>query len=411
MKILHTSDWHLGKSLEGQSRINEQKQFINELETICDDNEIDLIIIAGDIYDTVNPPSEAEYLFYSAVKRLSHNGKRPIVIIAGNHDSSNRLMTSIPLSEEFGIIIIGTLKSKVKIRNYNGFSVTNSGEGFLEINKNNENAVILTVPYPSEKNLNQILSSSIEEKLFQKDYSFKIGEMFKELSKNFRTDTINIVTGHFYITGGETSNSERNIQLGGSYAVNPEVFPKNAQYIAMGHLHRPQHIKNTIEDSYYSGSPIQYSKSESGYSKCVYIADLKSNTKADVKKVYLKNYKPVEIWKSNNIEEAIEKCRKNTQQNCWVFLEIKTERVLLRSEIELLHSLKDDILEIQPIFYENDIKNENQEYEEKTLEEQFKEFYNSRKNTYPSEELIELFLSFANNIHGDDDIETDKLEN
>lgn len=410
MRLLHTSDWHLGKSLEGYSRIEEQKMFIDEIENICNDENIDLIIIAGDIYDTVNPSAEAEKLFYSAVKRLSNEGRRPIIVIAGNHDSPSRLTTSKPLAEEFGIILLGTPKSIADKGKYKFFSIEDSGEGYIELKLGPENIVILTMPYPSEKSLNEIICDSLDEKEFQKSYSDKIKEIFSNLKDKFRENTINAITGHFYITGGQSSSSERNIQLGGSYAVNYDVFPENVQYIAMGHLHRPQKIARH-KNGYYSGSPIEYSKSEAGNEKCVFIADLKPNEECKLKKVKLTNYKPIEIWKCSSIEMALNKCRENENKNCWVFLEIDSDKIISQSEIKELHSIKSDIVEIE-VNIQNKLENKNDiDFEEKTIEELFREFYTYENNIEPTKEIVELFLKIANDIYGDDDIETNKYNN
>ncbi|MCT4621221.1 MAG: exonuclease subunit SbcD, partial [Marinisporobacter sp.] len=98
MRILHTSDWHLGKNLENSSRIEEQEKFIDDFVDLVEENNIDLVIIAGDIYDHSNPPAKAEKLFYKALKKISKDGERIILIIAGNHDSPERLVAASPLA-------------------------------------------------------------------------------------------------------------------------------------------------------------------------------------------------------------------------------------------------------------------------------------------------------------------------
>src|SRR3712207_5073600 len=100
MRILHTSDWHLGKNLEGASRLEEQEQFIEDFIHIVDENCIDMVIISGDIYDSSNPPAKAEKLFYKALKGISKNGKRLTLVIAGNHDNPDRLSAASPLAYE-----------------------------------------------------------------------------------------------------------------------------------------------------------------------------------------------------------------------------------------------------------------------------------------------------------------------
>ncbi|HBC97757.1 MAG TPA: exonuclease SbcCD subunit D, partial [Clostridium sp.] len=157
MRILHTSDWHLGKNLEGRSRMDEQEAFLKDFVKIVNDNNVDLIIIAGDIYDSYNPPARAEKMFYDTLKKLSSNGERLTLVISGNHDNPDRLVAAGPLARDHGIIMVGTPKSVVPCGSYGRHKVINSGEGFIEIEINGERAVIITVPYPSEKRLDEVL--------------------------------------------------------------------------------------------------------------------------------------------------------------------------------------------------------------------------------------------------------------
>ena len=96
MRILHTADWHLGRTLEGRSRLEEQAQFLDELAEIVEKEKIDVVLMAGDAFDTVNPPAAAEQLFYESLSRLSNRGKRPVMVISGNHDSPDRLAAATP---------------------------------------------------------------------------------------------------------------------------------------------------------------------------------------------------------------------------------------------------------------------------------------------------------------------------
>lgn len=404
MKILHTSDWHLGKYLEKFSRIEEQKMFVDELEQICNKENVDLIIVAGDIYDTVNPPIEAERLFYYAIKKLSLGGKRPIVIISGNHDSGDRIVSSYPLAMELGIILIGSPKTVVEKKKCEFFEITSSGEGFFEIALNGEKVVFLNIPYPTEKNLNEIIFEQCEEANQQRSYSEKIKSILDNLEVNFKDDTINIVTGHFFVTGGKETESERKVQsIGGIYSVSSSIFSENIDYVALGHLHRPQQIKSEKCSIYYSGSPIQYSKSEAGYEKSVYISNFKSNKLTEVQQVKLTNYKPIEIWKCKNYDDALQKCIENGEKNCWVYLEIKSEYPLMATQLRRLREEKQDIVNITVSFDEYDIDLNEQYLEEKSIEDQFREFYNEKRGTFPKDDIVNLFLEIIDEMENLDE--------
>ena len=138
MRILHTSDWHLGKKLEDISRLDEQKEVLSEIVDIANNQAVDMIIIAGDIYDTSNPSNEAQELFYKTVKKLSNNGKRIIIAIAGNHDSSDGINAPDPIARMNGVFMIGDLNKVIPpFELDSGIELTKSESGFLEFKYKN----------------------------------------------------------------------------------------------------------------------------------------------------------------------------------------------------------------------------------------------------------------------------------
>ena len=390
MKFIHTSDWHLGKSLEGHSRLEEQEQFCDDFVKLANDNDIDMVIIAGDIYDTSNPPAQAEKLFYKTVSRLANNGERCVLIISGNHDNPERLAAITPLAHEQGIIVLGYPLSSTEKAKYKGFEILEAKEGCLKVEIKGEKATIITLPYPSEKRLNEAIGNPSNDEEAQKTYSERVGELFRELEENFEEDTINIAVSHIFVVGGEGTDSERPIQLGGSLLVEKKDLPTKAQYIALGHLHKPQKASHRL-NVYYSGSPLQYSKDERSYAKGANIVDLKAGESPIIQSIYFKNYKPIEVFKCNGIEEAIKICDDNKDRNIWSYFEIKTEHVISQSEIKKMKELLDDIIEIRPIIT-SEYNEEEIDINEKSMGELFKEFYQFSTGLDPRGELMDLFL-------------------
>lgn len=397
MRVIHTADWHLGKSLEGHSRLEEQEAFLNDFIEIVENNNIDLVIIAGDVYDSSNPKAKAENLFYDTLKRLSKNGERIILVIAGNHDNPERLVAAGPLARQHGIIMIGTPKSVIEKGNYGNHKVLDSGEGFIEIEINNEKAVILTVPYPSEKRLDEILYDEMdgdEENI--KAYGDRIKTLFENLEKNFREDTINLAVTHLFAMGSEEGGSERSIQLGGSYIVDGSYLPKKAQYIALGHVHKPQIVPNTERRARYSGSPLQYNKREINFQKKCLIIEVHPKEECTVEEINLKIYKKIDIYKCNGIEEAIEMCKEKKDEESYVYIEINTDRFIREDEIKEMKSYKKDILEIVPKIKDIDEEDEGANIEkEKSFEEIFKDFYKKERGMDADEEILNLILSIV----------------
>lgn len=395
MRILHTSDWHLGKNLEGYSRMEEQEAFLNDFIEIVKINNIDLIIIAGDVYDGPNPPARAEKMFYETLKSLSSYGERITLVIAGNHDNPDRLVAAGPLARDHGIIMLGTPKSVIEIGEYGNHKVIDSGEGFIEIEIKGEKAIILTVPYPSEKRLNEVLYGAMDdddERL--KSYSDRIKVLFDSLSEKYRDETINIAVSHLFAMGSEEAGSERNVQLGGSFIVDGNCFPINAQYVALGHIHKPQIVPGTKKRARYAGSPIHYNKKEINFKKKCFIIDVKAGEECNIEEVEFKVYKPIEVWKCESIEIAIDKCEENKEKDCWVYLEISTDRYIREDEIKLMKSTKKDILEITPKIIGLDIEDiDINSFSEKSFEDIFKEFYLKERKVEPQKEVVDLLLS------------------
>lgn len=411
MRILHTADWHLGKSLEGISRMDEQEKFLENFVNIVEDNNIDLVIIAGDVYDSSNPPARAEKMFYDTLKKISSKGERMTLVISGNHDNPERLVAAGPLAREHGIIMVGTPKSVVEIGKYGENKVLNSGEGFVELDIKGEKSVILTVPYPSEKRLNEVLYGAMDETLERvKSYSDRIKLLFNCLRKNFREDTINLVVSHLFTTGAENTGSERNIELGGSFIVDKECFPKEAQYVALGHIHKPMILQGTNKKIRYAGSPLQYNKKEINFEKKCFIIDVKAREEANIEEVKLKVYKPIEIWKCGSIDCAIKMCEENKDRECWVYLEIKTDRFIREDEIKTMKSLKGDIIEIIPkinLDLEEDCE---KNFSDRSFDELFIDFYEKERGVKPTDDLLELLLDIVKEEGGEKD-ETDKIRN
>lgn len=401
MKILHTADWHLGKNIEGYSRIEEQEKFLKDFVKIVKREDPELIIIAGDVYDSYNPPARAEQIFYDTLKCCSHGGERLILIIAGNHDNPQRLEAPGPLAREHGILMVGMPKTVISVGAYGKHRVVDSGEGYVEIEINGEKAVILLLPYPSEKRLNEVLYDLIEnEDENCRSYNDRIFKYFNVLEEKFREDTINLVVAHLFTMGSEESGSERSIQLGGSYIVDGKCFPKKAHYIALGHVHKPQKIPGTQGRGRYSGSPIHFNRREISFEKKCLLVEIKIEneviTENEVKELLLPVYKPIEIWKAESIEAGIKMCEEKRDEDSWVYLEVETNRYIRDDEIKKMKEWKKDILEVIPKI--KTLEKEEQMMEslsEKSFTEIFKEFYEKEKGTEVTKEVLDFLLSLT----------------
>ena len=280
--------------------MEDQKLFLVEFVQIVEREGADLVLIAGDIYDTGNPSSAAEGMFYDTLKKLSKYGERMIVIIAGNHDNPQRLTAAGPLAREHGIVMCGLPKTVVEPGVYGRNEVTASGEGYVEVRIGGEDAVILTLAYPSEKRLNEVLYSGTDEEADQAlSYEARIRRWFAHLEKRFREDTVNLAVSHLFVMGSRESGSERGLSLGNSYLIPVDCLPQKAQYTALGHVHKPQAVPGSKGKAYYAGAPMPYHRKEAVtrdgnvQKRAVYEVEVHAGMPAKVTEIPLSCYKPV----------------------------------------------------------------------------------------------------------------------
>lgn len=279
MRILHTADWHLGRRLEGRSRHEEQEKVLDEICRIVDDEAIDAVIVAGDVFDAYNPPAESEALFYRTMTRLSDGGRRAVVVIAGNHDSPDRLIASDPYARALGITTIGYPKDVPALYDAGSSRVAciESSPSFIRLRlpESGELLNVLALPYPSESRLRELLTAEVEnEEQASLNYNHRVRAFLDDCGRRFNPGQVNIIASHLFVAGGEECESERQIQVGGLYTIDPASFPPSAGYVALGHLHRAQTMQGREGVPVrYSGSILQYSFSEAEQQKSVTILE------------------------------------------------------------------------------------------------------------------------------------------
>ena len=145
MRILHTSDWHIGKRLMGRERLDEQSAVLDEIALLCERESVDLVLIAGDIFDTYTPSAEAEELFYSKIKLIAGTD-RSVLLISGNHDDGVRLSAASPLATEYGIYIVGNSRESLPLSSVRRVRPVSSGKGYAVFeNERSERVFISTL--------------------------------------------------------------------------------------------------------------------------------------------------------------------------------------------------------------------------------------------------------------------------
>jgi exonuclease SbcD len=380
MRILHTGDWHLGRTLEGRSRLIEQEAFLDELVQIVKDQQVDLVLMAGDVYDSVNPPAAAEAMFYDAAARLTETGCH-LAVIAGNHDQPERVAAVSPLVARRGISLVGLPVPE---------AIT------VPVPRTGETAVIAALPYPSEARLSELLAGDADESELRLAYSAKVGMLMRQLAGAFRPDTVNLAMSHIYVLGGVESDSERPIQVGGAYTVDPSALDIGAQYTALGHLHRPQAVKGAGLTR-YSGSPLAYSFSEAGQAKSVMLLDVVPGKEPILEELYLSSGRPLVRWSCRGgLAEAYRWLEEGRDANAFIDLEISLTEAMALSDIQALRKAHDGIVHIRPVYPGRELQEELASRESVPVHELFRKFYQRQTGgAEPEEELVELFMSLV----------------
>lgn len=262
-RILHTADWHLGKMLNEQSREGEQKRFLDWLLNQVVALEVDAVLVAGDVFDSANPPQSAEALYYDFVAELNRKSSASLVLIAGNHDSANQLEAPKRVLKALRTHVHGAIADDPADR----LLLLPSAEA--------PKVAIALVPFLREKDL-RVGKSGDKEAEVRKEIVVGISRVYEETAKAAKAAKMAcpiIATGHLTVAGASSSESERDIHIGGLGAVDSSVFPEIFAYVALGHLHRPQSTDKAGRVR-YSGSPIALSFSEVDDKKEIRLLDV-----------------------------------------------------------------------------------------------------------------------------------------
>ncbi|MBG6062927.1 exonuclease SbcD [Flavobacterium sp. CG_9.1] len=396
MKILHTADWHLGKKLDHFSRLEEQKKVMNEICTIADVQNADVVIVAGDLFDTFNPPVEAVDLLYKTLKKLTNNGKRPVIAIAGNHDSPDRIDAPNPLARACGILFVGNPDVTIPtVTIENGFEITQSENGFLEIQLPQYEFPIriITTPYANEMRLKTYLGAENKEGQLNQ----LLQDSWAALADKYcDTKGVNILTTHLYMLkrGGEIleePEGEKPLRIGNADIVYTDCIPHQIQYTALGHLHRFQNVGGHPNPVVYSSSPLCYSFAEAGQDKKVVLIEAQPNEVVKFTDIPLQSGRVLHRKRFENTDEAVIWLLENPY--CLVELTLVSDTFFASQDLKRIHESHDGIIFIIPIVTKDG--NAEQHTPKVNLDQNiqglFKDYFVSKHKQEPNEELLDLF--------------------
>ncbi|MEX2101397.1 MAG: exonuclease subunit SbcD [Actinomycetota bacterium] len=297
MRILHTSDWHIGKRLDRFDRTEEFEQALDEVETIADEREVDLVLVSGDVFDRPIPPIEALRLGLDRLVRLA--ASRPVVAVAGNHDSPELFETLAPLLAPRGVHLVGRIKRP-------------EAGGLLGPDVLGVPAVVACFPFLRE---GRVVDFMAETGSWYRAYADRVralcGRYSEALVAAAGSDLVPLLTAHFLVGGVRVDRSaprgERELHMGDAYAATSQAIPAGPQYVAMGHIHAPQPVPGAAVPAEYAGSLLPLDFGEAGEAKRVVVVEAEPGRLAVAESVPLSAGRP--LVRITDTWEAIERRR------------------------------------------------------------------------------------------------------
>ncbi len=274
MRFLHTADWHIGKTLRGRDRTDEYAAALDEVARVAIESKVDAILVGGDVFDSATPPVEAERLVYEFLARLVPE-RIPVLVIAGNHDHPRRLEALRHLLESLDIHVRAEVRSP-----------SDGGVVTLPSRDGRESARVAVLPFVHERQVVDACRLMGPEEEWYEEYSRRVGQMLQRLAAGFSADSVNVVLAHLLVSGARVGTGERPLHVVESYGVEPAQLPAGAQYVALGHLHRPQQVAER-PPAFYSGSLIELDFGEREQEKRVILVEARPGAAARVESIPL----------------------------------------------------------------------------------------------------------------------------
>lgn len=379
MKVLHTSDWHIGKKLMGRERYGEYRAVLSEIRDIAEREGVELCLVAGDVYDTYTPSAEAEEIFFEGIKAIAENCA--VLIISGNHDDYIRLTASSSLAQELNIYIIGNNLRPVKCEKRGKcFPVSSDGGYIIFENLSGERVYVNALPYPNE--------ARFKEDRTEESFTEKMTRWIEYGQRGNTSDYPSIFLSHIFVAGGKAGDTEREIDLGGARLVPKDILPK-CVYAALGHLHKRQQIGENV---FYCGSPMRFSFDEANAEKSVNVFDIGENGVTNFRQVRLGSIKSLVRLQALTAEDGIKLLNENKE--AFVELTLNLSAPLSHAQTVELHKCE-NLISLKTDVDDGETHDFTATRKDKSASELFDGFYKLKYGVEPSAKLKELFLQLT----------------
>jgi DNA repair protein SbcD/Mre11 len=405
MRILHVSDLHLGRGLADLSREPEQRAVVAEMVAAATEHDVALTLVSGDVFDAFTPPAWAEDLFFELLDGLAAGGKRAVAVIAGNHDSGLRLAAAEPLARRLGILLAGEVGEPLRGHDAGSSEVRvvplAAQVARIEVPGAGAPIVVGLLPFLSEARVARETRGN--ELSDHRDDAARYGErLVHELwdrAEHRDPRAVNVLSLHQFVTGGEASDSERRLRIGVRGDLDAGAIPAGYDYVALGHLHRPQVIAGAASPSLYAGSPVAYSFSEAGQEKRVVVVDAAPGRPAIITSVPLLGGRPLEVWTAQSVEEAETRAAARPAADRMPIVEVRIDlgRPLRPPEGDALFAIAGvTVLSVRDVFdpHPSELAAlSGDELPEVRVEDLFRELWTRKHTTPPDEEILDELRS------------------
>ncbi len=397
LRLLHTADWHLGKRLGRFERLHEQEHALASLLRHADEEKVELVLIAGDIFDTATPSAEAQRLFFTVLRELSREGERPVVVVAGNHDSPERLEAVAGWGYPLGILLVGFPESPLPPAGtrLGQATIVSSTPGCLILHHPHwaHPLRLLLLPFLSLYRLRSPTESSLEHWL---------QNFLQQALQRCYADAIpTVILAHLYCraadgTTYDEDEAEKPASLGGATPFPPTVFPPSVDYVALGHLHGPITLQNNHPPIVYAGSLLQYAFDDPYPEKSAVVLELSSSGPTRWERRPLQGGYPLRRICCHSTDAAL-KTLTTLPLQTYIELTLVVEHALQLEEYQRLQHAHPHVVRLQLL---STAATESQspalgQLDQLTLPELFGRFYRHIKGISPSPQLEALFAEIV----------------
>jgi exonuclease SbcD len=383
MKLLHTGDWHVGRTLHRRQRLDECADVLDEVTAIARNEDVDVVLVCGDIFEHFAPSAEAERIVYRTLLALRATGAE-VIVVPGNHDYAKRFGAVEELFAAAGVSVVPEVRRPAE-----GGIVKLTGRGGTRVE-------IACLPWIGERLLYSAADLMREQEEPFKEYAEELPRLISALCEPLDPTAVTVLAGHMFVSGAQLGGGERELTIGQIFAVNPAALPTTVQYIALGHVHRPQDVPGAATPARYAGSLLQLDFGEQQQAKSVTIVEAEPGRPPRIREVGLvKGRRLLEI--RGTLDDLT--AQREAVEDMW----LKVELVCDGPQPGLADQVREilpNALEVRLEYPRQDAERRAGELRRLTPRQLFARYYRERHGTDVDDQVVKLFDELLEEVGG-----------